>query len=146
MRLTHQQIESFVAGWYLALDRHDPVADAFTFLADRGLDMRFPDGTIHDFATFKAWYDRVTHLFFDEIHVVQSVRSEISSDDAVVDVVVGWQASWFEPPAARSKRTSMDATQRWTVRGSTKNRFGLEIASYNATAEPFKYSPGFSRL
>ena len=40
----------------------------------------------------------------------------------------------------------MDATQRWTVRRSTKNRYGLEIVTYNATVEPFKYAPGFATL
>jgi len=40
----------------------------------------------------------------------------------------------------------MDARQRWTVRRSTKNRYELEIVTCNATAEPFKYAPGFARL
>jgi len=40
----------------------------------------------------------------------------------------------------------MDATQRWTVRRSLNNRYGLEIVTYNATVEPFKYTPGFARL
>jgi hypothetical protein len=64
----------------------------------------------------------------------------------VLDIVVGWQASWWEAPAPKSKRVSMDATQRWTVRRSDRNAYGLEIASYNATVEPFKYAPGFARL
>jgi hypothetical protein len=32
------------------------------------------------------------------------------------------------------------------VRKSSKNAYGLEIVSYNATVEPFKYAPGFARL
>ena len=43
----------------------------------------------------------------------------IRGDEAEVIVVVGWQASWWEPPTAKSKRTSMDATQHWIVRGLT---------------------------
>ena len=101
---------------------------------------------IRDFASFKEWYDRVTNRFFDENHNVQSVQANISGDQAVVNIVVGWQASWWEPPTAKSKRVSMDATQRWTVRRSTKNRYGLEIVTYNATVEPFKYAPGFASL
>jgi hypothetical protein len=61
-------------------------------------------------------------------------------------VVVAWQASLFNPPAAKSKRVSLDATQDWTVRASNKNAYGLEVTSYNAMAEPFQYSPGFARL
>jgi len=144
--ITQDQIKRFVAAWYLALDQHDPIQSCYNMLADQGLRMQFPDGDIHDMNSFKTWYDRVTNLFFDENHVVQSVAAEIKGDQADVDVVVGWQASWWEPPAAKSKRVSMDATQKWTVRRSNKNAYGLEIVFYNATAEPFKYAPGFARL
>jgi hypothetical protein len=144
--ITEQQIRTFVAAWYQALDFHFPIEHVYTLLADKGLSMQFPDGDIHDFATFKQWYDRVTNLFFDENHFVQSVEATIKGDEAVLDIVVGWQASWWEAPAPKSKRVSMDATQRWTVRRSDRNAYGLEIASYNATVEPFKYAPGFARL
>src|SRR5579862_6592919 len=125
--ITEAQIKAFVAGWYYTLDIHAPFAEARRFLADDGLKMTFPDGDITDMKSFGVWYTRVTNLFFDENHYVQRVVSKISGDTAVLDVLVGWQASWFEPPAAKSKRTSMDATQRWTVRRSTKNAYGLEI-------------------
>lgn len=144
--ITIDQVRAFAAGWFLALDEHVPVEEAYSFLADDGLNMQFPDGDIRDFASFKAWYDRVTNLFFDEIHSVHSVEGTIAGDRAELRVVVAWQASWFDPPAAKSKRTSMDATQDWTVRRSGKNAYGLEIVTYNATAEPFAYAPGFAHL
>ncbi len=144
--ITEDQIKTFVAAWYRALDNHVPIADAYTMLADRDLNVQFPDGDIRDYDSFKKWYDRVTNLFFDENHYVQSVESQIEGEQATLDIVVGWQASWWEAPAAKSKRTSMDATQRWVVRRSTKNSYGLEIVVYNATVEPFKYAPGFARL
>jgi hypothetical protein len=108
--------------------------------------MQFPDGDIRDFDSFKKWYDRVTNLFFDENHYVQTVSIRLDGEEAVLDIVVGWQASWWIAPEAKSKRVSMDATQRWTVRKSEKNLYGLEIVTYNATVEPFKYAPGFARL
>lgn len=144
--LSEENIRRFAVAWYVALDVHAPFEEAARFLADQGLNMQFPDGDIKDSASFKKWYDRVTNIFFDENHNVQSVNVKISGEEAVVDIVVGWQASWFEAPAAKSKRTSMDATQRWTVRRSSKNAYGLEIVTYNATVEPFKYAPGFARL
>lgn len=144
--ITQDQIKQFVAAWYRALDNHDPLEDCYKLLSDNGLNMQFPDGDIRDFPSFKKWYDRVTNLFFDENHYVQSVNAKITGDEAVVDVIVGWQASWWEPPAAKSKRVSMDATQCWTVRRSSKNAYGLEIVTYNATVEPFKYAPGFAWL
>ena len=144
--ITQEQIKTFVAAWYRALDNHDGIEECYPLLAENGLNMQFPDGDIRDYAGFKKWYDRVTNLFFDENHYVQTVEATISGDQAVVDIIVGWQASWWEAPAAKSKRVSMDATQRWAVRRSLNNRYGLEIVTYNATVEPFKYTPGFARL
>jgi len=144
--ITEEQVKSFVAAWYQALDFHVPIEQAYALLADQGLHVQFPDGDIRDYASFKKWYDRVTNLFFDENHYVQTVDAKISADEAVVDIVVGWQASWWVAPEAKSKRVSMDATQRWTVRRSKKNSFGLEIVTYNATVAPFLYAPGFARL
>jgi hypothetical protein len=144
--ITLDDIKTFAAAWFLALDQHVPIEESYTFLTDAGLNMQFPDGDIRNFDSFKQWYDRVTNLFFDENHTVQSVEATVSGDQAEVRVVVGWQASWFEPPAAKSKRTAMDATQQWTIRRSAKNAYGLEIVTYNAMVEPFKYAPGFARL
>jgi hypothetical protein len=144
--LTEDEIKKFVATWFLALDSHVPIEQAYSLLADEGLNMQFPDGDIRDYASFKKWYDRVTNLFFDENHYVKSANVTINGDEADVDVIVGWQASWWEPPSAKSKRVSMDATQKWKVRRSTRNANGLEITNYNATVEPFKYAPGFASL
>jgi hypothetical protein len=145
-RIGLEQIEQFVAAWFLALDQHAPIEVCCSMLADVSLNMQFPDGNIHDLASFAKWYGRVINLFFDENHYVQSVKAVVKGDEAAVDVEVGWQASWWEPPAAKSKRVALDATQKWTIRRSTKNAYGLEIVTYNATAEPFKYAPGFAHL
>src|SRR5690349_19195858 len=62
--ITHEQIKTFVAAWYRALDNHDPIDTMYDLLTDEGLHVQFPDGDIHDRASFKQWYDRVTNLFF----------------------------------------------------------------------------------
>lgn len=142
--LTEAEIKAFAAAWYYALDIHAPVEDAYKLLADADLNMDFPDGAIRDFGTFKKWYDRVTNLFFDENHNVQSVTSTINGAEADCEVIVGWQASWFPAPEAKSKRTSMNAIQKWKVRRSTKNSFGVEIVEYKVLR--FDYAPGFAQL
>jgi hypothetical protein len=152
-------VKRFAAAWYQALDVHAPTADLARLLVDDGLKMIFPEKTLVGMGDFEAWYaggtysdgeqaPGVINIFFDEVHVVKSVSLEPDADGAVVDVVVGWQASWFTPPAAKSTRTAMDATQRWTLRrcADDKNPFGLEITSYNAMAKPFVYAPGFATL
>jgi len=154
--LTEAEIRNFVTAWYLALDQHAPAEECLKLVADN-VQMIFPEKTLHGRNDFAAWYaggtyadgekaPGVINIFFDENHNVVSVESEISATEAKLRVVVAWQASLFVPPAAKSRRTSMDATQAWKVRRSTRNPYGLEIASYNAVAEPFKYAPGFARL
>jgi hypothetical protein len=144
--MTEAGIERLAVAWYKALDDHAPIEDVYLMLAEDGLNVQFPDGDIKDYNSFKKWYDRVTNLFFDENHFVQKITTNISGGEAVVDIQVGWQASWWVAPDAKSKRLSMDATQRWTVRPSKRNRYGLEIVTYNATVAPFKFAPGFATL
>lgn len=146
--LTQNDVENFIAAWYQALDYHLPIDQIYKLLAEEALDMKFPDGEIRDYASFEKWYVRVINLFFDENHTVhpESIDVKIQGDSAIVNLIVGWQASWWEPPVAKSKRVSLDATQRWTVRLSSRNIYGVEIVTYDAMAEPFKYAPGFARL
>jgi hypothetical protein len=155
--ITEEQIKSFAAAWYRGLDIHAPAEELAQLVADPDVEMVFPEKTLHGINDFKAWYAGGTYsdgevtpgvirIFFDESHIVLSVEPTIDGDTADVKVVVAWQASWFEAPAAKSKRTSMNATQTWKLRASTRNPFGVEITSYNAMAEPFVYAPGFARL
>ncbi len=151
------EIKDFVAAWYKALDQHVSADECAKLVADANLEMIFPEKTLHGINDFRAWYaggtysdgtkaPGVINIFFDENHNVASVDAQVDGDQATLEVVVAWQASWFEPPAAKSKRTSLDATQRWVVRASKKNGYGLEVLSYNAMAKPFQYTPGFARL
>ncbi len=138
-------ISKFVAAWYYALDIHAPAADCEAFLDESSLELIFPEKTMRSFAEFEAWLDGIYSTFFDELHNVVSVaitsQSETSAD---LDVVVAWQASWFTPPAAKSKRTSMNAYQRWTIVASDKNAHGLAISKY--AVDRFDYAPGFAQL
>lgn len=155
--ITMDEITTFVAAWYRALDMHVPPAECAKLVADDGLEMIFPEKTLHGVSDFLAWYaggtysdgttaPGVINIFFDENHNVVSVEGQISGNQVTLEVVVAWQASVFEAPAPKSKRVSLDATQRWVVRVSNKNPYGLEVISYNAMAKPFQYAPGFARL
>ena len=128
-QITEEQIKTFVAAWYRALDQHVPPEECARLVADQGLQMIFPEKTLVGTSDFLAWYaggtysdgekaPGVINIFFDENHNVVSVESRISGDQAELNVVVAWQASWFEAPAPKSKRVSLDATQKWTVRRS----------------------------
>jgi hypothetical protein len=157
MSMDLDNIKKFVAAWYLALDQHAPTEELTSLLTD-DVQMIFPEKTLPGLGDFKAWYaggtysdgttaPGVINIFFDENHNVVSVEKAGGTANAMeLKVVVAWQASWFEPPSTKSKRTSLDATQAWTVTPSSKNRFGVAISKYNAMAAPFAYAPGFARL
>jgi hypothetical protein len=115
MSLDADAIRMMAAEWYAALDRHVPLAGVLTFLVDDGLEMRFPETTVHGHSGFSSWYDTVTHRFFDEEHVVTKVDPVISRDMATVTVLVNWQAHVWDPPAAKSQWLGFDADQTWIV-------------------------------
>ncbi len=156
--VSQDKINEFAVAWYQALDFHVPVDEINQLVADPDVDMVFPEKTLHGLSDFLAWYAGGTYsdgektagvinIFFDENHNVVSVETLDATDQtARVQVVVAWQASWFEAPAPKSKRVSADFTQVWEVRRTDRNEFGLEITSYNAVAEPPVFSPGFARL
>ncbi|HEX7022754.1 MAG TPA: hypothetical protein VF171_07840 [Trueperaceae bacterium] len=156
---SRQQVWDFATAWFLALDMHAPEETCLAFLADDGLKMIFPEQTLEGTGDFRAWYrggicadgttmPGVVNVFFDENHTLKHVDVAPVEEGVMADVLVGWQASWFVPPAAKSRRTSLDAVQRWTLRPCkpTKNSFGMEIVGYDAMAEPFRYGPGFAAL
>lgn len=157
MSIDLNTIKQFVAAWYLALDNHAPTEELASMVTD-DVQMIFPEATLPGVSDFKAWYSGgkysngteapgVINIFFDENHNVVSVERTGGTDaEPELKVVVAWQASWFEKPATKAKRTSLDAVQAWTLKASNKNKFGVAISKYNAVAAPFAYAPGFARL
>jgi hypothetical protein len=143
--MTDENIKSFVAAWYYALDIHAPASDCEKFLVDDGLQLVFPEKTMRSFAEFEDWLGFIYKTFFDELHNVVKVEIKNNGESgADLEVVVAWQASWFTPPDAKSKRTSMNAYQRWSIKKSDKNPWGLAIEKY--AVDRFDYAPGFAQL
>ena len=112
---SQDQLETFVGDWYRALDVHEPMVNFLWMLADEGLEMQFPEATLHGIAEFEGWYQGVIRIFFDEVHEVKRVAVERAGDAWNLEVVVHWEASLWKPPAARSERVRLDAYQRWVV-------------------------------
>jgi hypothetical protein len=143
--LNEANIKKFVAAWYYALDIHAPAEDCHAYLASSDLELVFPEKTLKSYPDFDEWLEVIYRTFFDENHNVQSVVIKNSTaTQADLEVVVGWQASWFTPPDAKSKRTSMNAIQRWTIQTSDQNAYGLVIVKYYV--DRFDYAPGFAQL
>jgi hypothetical protein len=143
--LTASNIKKFVADWYYALDIHASAADCEKFLASEDLELVFPEQTMRTYAEFEAWLEIIYRTFFDELHNVIKVDiKNLTETSADLDVIVAWQASWFTPPDAKSKRTAMNAFQRWNITSSDQNSYGLVIVKYYV--DRFEYAPGFAQL
>jgi hypothetical protein len=140
--LTEQSIKSFAESWYKLLDVHAPQVDLLPLLDKENLEMVFPEATVFGHAGFEGWYQRVIRIFFDEVHSVKEVQSEISGDSASVKVVVQWEASVWNAPEANSKRIVLDAYQTWDVKLNSEDR--LVVSKY--TVDEIRYHEGSAKL
>src|SRR5947207_1129865 len=96
-----EQIQQFATGWFHALDVHVPLQECLSMLSKDGLHMHFPDGDIGDSAAFGKWYERVTHLFFDEQHTILTIEVvKDAADRTDLQLLVRWHSGWWEAPAA----------------------------------------------
>jgi hypothetical protein len=139
--LTEASIREFAENWYVALDRHIPLAEVLPRLVDEGLVFAVPEETFLGHSGFARWYDAVTHRFFDEVHTVTKVEPVLEGGQATVRVLVNWQAKIWNPPADKSQWLGFDADQSWIVVADGND---LKIKSYVVNAlEPM---PGSASL
>lgn len=139
--LSKESIELFANDWYKKLDVHAPMVELLPMLADKELQMVFPEATVYGWTGFEGWFQRVIRIFFDEAHTVKVVDPEIIGNTAVVKVVVQWEASVWNAPEATSKRIKCDAYQTWEVK-ITDNK--ILITKYRV--DSLKYHEGSAEL
>jgi hypothetical protein len=117
--LNEAEVKEFVDKVYLELfDTHAPLEEFLPYLDDEGLEMRFPEETVHGHQGFQHWYERIINTFFDEVHTVKEVDVSIDGDQAKVNVAVNWQTRTWTPPAPKSQWLGFDAGQTWVVKRS----------------------------
>ena len=140
---TEEETRQLVEDWYRALDVHAPVEEVLPMLAEEGLEMTFPEGTMRGLDQFRDWYDKVTHRFFDEVHTMKQLDVVVGADRADVKLVVNWQARIWDQPAPSSVWLGFDAEQTWVVKPSPQSQ-GSVIVNYVVDAlEPM---PGSASL
>jgi hypothetical protein len=116
--LTREDMESFAEDWYRKLDEHVPVEDLLPMLHPE-MEFQIPEGVLRGHEGFRELYQGERgwiRSFFDEVH---TVAPSWSGEQAIVDVVVNWQARRWQPPAARSQWIGFDAYQQWVMVRST---------------------------
>lgn len=127
--LSAAEVRQLVNTWFANLDVHAPLAEMLPMLVDTGLEMRLPEGTLHNATEFQHWYETVTRRFFDEVHTMKELNIRPQEDLANVALVVNWQAHIWNAPAPRSQWIDFDATQRWVVKRSPRTQQPV-IATY----------------
>lgn len=140
--LTQQSIQTLAEAWYKKLDVHAPMVELLPLLANKELEMVFPEATVYGHAGFEGWFQRVIRIFFDEVHTVKLVEPIITESTAVVKVIVHWEASVWNSPDANSKRIMLDAYQTWEVKQLTDER--IVITKY--TVDQLQYAEGSASL
>jgi hypothetical protein len=142
--LTEAEIKEFVADWYRKLDVHAPLEDYIPLLVEKGFVLTVPEFTVEGWEGFKGWYQRAIGLFFDEVHTIKQVKlASVDGEKAEVKVIVYWEATRWQPPAAKSDRILMDAYQTWTLTRSPKTQKPV-IAKY--VVDSAEYAEGSARL
>ncbi len=143
MLMKETSVKRVVDNWFAKLDVHASVEELLPMLTTEGLEMRFPEGTLHSTDEFMKWYETVTHRFFDEVHTMKELHIHVSSDHADVQLVVNWQAHIWNPPTPKSSWLGFDAAQRWVVKPAPGSQ-NLVIATY--IVDSLTPMPGSARL
>lgn len=115
--LTEAEVRQLVTDMYLGFDVHADNETMLSYLADDGLEMRFPEATLHGHAEFTTWYHGIVHTFFDEVHTLDRMEIQFNADQttATVQLLGEWHASRWRAPGPKSERLMMRPDQTWTI-------------------------------
>ncbi|MYW67495.1 hypothetical protein GTY65_26005 [Streptomyces sp. SID8379] len=87
-----QDAAEFVQHWYDILSSHEPVEELLPHVIDDGLEMAFPERTLHGHADFRDWYAAVGEAFGPQSHIVEKLRTNEHDGLVDIEVTVVWTA------------------------------------------------------
>ncbi len=144
--LSIHEIDDLVHEWYHKLDVHAPVEDMLALLAEEGLEMRFPEGTLRDRNEFRPLYQGWIRSYFDEIHELKKLSVTPAGDTSEVRIVVNWRFRIWNPPAPKSRWLEYDVSQAWGVQRSPTAGRAVMTAYTVEAMEPRNGSPPFDEV
>ena len=110
-KFCENDIKSFVYRVFAMYDKHVSADKFLPFLADKGLEMKFPETTLRSHADFKTWYAGVGRGLKSNTHTLERVDVSFPGKGQYrVDLVVFWQALQRD-----GKYVSFRAHQIWTL-------------------------------
>lgn len=110
--MDHAVVRQFCESWFDDLSNRAPVQEMLPRLAPQGLEMAFPERTLHSHDDFVDWYAAVGDLFTDQEHTLQRLDVEDHGSLIDLDLTVVWTATHLRD----GTRTAFRIDQRWTLR------------------------------
>lgn len=128
------EIRQFVQEWFDLLSEHAPVDRLLPRLADTGLEMVFPERTLHGQADFRQWYADVGRAYADQTHTVEALRVRQAAASGAPPPAAGEMdlevtVVWTARQTADDARLRMRAWQSWRL-VNKPGGIGLAIVSY----------------
>ena len=115
-----------VQEWFDLLSVHAPVERLLPFVSDTGLEMVFPERTLHSHADFLDWYDMVGKAYTSQTHTVEELSIHDNGDAVDVAVTVVWTARQTSDGAQLAFRVN----QEWQLEKVADDP-GLRIVKYH---------------
>jgi hypothetical protein len=122
-RFNENDIKSFVYHVFALFDKHPEDVNQFlTFLADHGLEMRFPgEEPVSSHQQFKAWYAKIGKKIESNLHRAEQINvSLLENGNYQVELMVLWQA--------QAKQGGFQETrfnQVWTLEDNSQSKWPI---------------------
>ncbi|RKH12582.1 hypothetical protein D7V97_08065 [Corallococcus sp. CA053C] len=122
--ISKEQVSQFAQAWFDLLSVHAPVERILPMIADRDLEMVFPERTLRSHEDFKDWYVQVGKAYAGQVHVIERIEPHEGpdargpADGVAVDVTVVWSVT----RVADGKRLTLRSRQTWQLMPSEKTQ------------------------
>lgn len=118
--LNNWEVQELIYEWFRKLTTKAPLGEMLVMLSSKELEMNFPERKLRNLTDFKEWYNSVTRLFFDQVHEIKMLSIDIAGNEAIINLMVNWQARTWKAPAAFSKWQGFNIHQKWVVEKDQK--------------------------
>jgi hypothetical protein len=111
-----------------------PSDNLVSLVTDRGLEMQFPDITVHSRDELKNVYETSIYKFFDESHTIKKLDITTNGDITDVRINLRWESRQWNPPAAKSEKLASDVVQSFGLKRSSTTKKPV-IVTYKTSGE-----------
>lgn len=115
--LNENELKAFVYHWFSLFDRQAPPDNFLPLIADKGLEMAFPEATLHSHQDFLDWYNGIRNTILENSHDLSDISVTILPDgNYTVDVKIHWKAI-----TSQGKNLALKVRQTWELKDAGKH-------------------------